>query len=221
MAISASSPEQKCVGILGGTFNPIHLAHLRLAIEARERLDLDAIRLIPAARPAHRDAPEVSAEHRLAMVRLATDGVPGLGVDDRELRRPGTSYMVDTLTDLRAELGQRPLALLMGGDAFLDLHTWHQWRRLLTLTHLVVIRRPGASRAWPAELAELARHETPRAETLHATTAGAIWFADDWPTTTLSASYVREQAQAGRDLRFLVPEPVRHYIETHGLYPSH
>ncbi|MCK5716531.1 MAG: nicotinate (nicotinamide) nucleotide adenylyltransferase, partial [Thiomargarita sp.] len=135
--------EHKPIGILGGTFNPIHHGHLRLALELYERLDCEKILLIPSARPPHREQPTVSCQHRLEMVQSAIFGVTGLSVDDRELRRKGPSYMVDTVSSLRDDYPQNPLYLILGLDAFMGLSHWYQWKRLVHLTHLlVIVRRP-------------------------------------------------------------------------------
>ncbi len=136
---------QGAIGILGGTFDPVHYGHLRLAQEVAESLALSEVRFIPGGTPPHRATPETSAAHRLAMVRLATAGNPLFNVDDRETRRDGLSYSFDTLTALRAELGAaQPLVLIMGADAFLGFHRWHRWQEIFGLAHLAVAHRPGA-----------------------------------------------------------------------------
>jgi len=132
------------IGILGGTFDPIHFGHLRMAQELAESLGLDEVRFIPAARPPHRAQPHGAAEARAEMVRLAISGNPRFVLDTREFERDGPSYMVDTLSCLRAEVGDdTPLCLLLGADAFLGLPTWHRWRELFQLAHVVVAHRPG------------------------------------------------------------------------------
>ncbi len=131
------------IGILGGTFDPIHNGHLRLAQEALEQCRLASVRFIPSGTPPHRSPPHANAQHRMAMVRLALQGNPAFVLDEREVHRTDPCYRVDTLTALRAELGaQQPLCLLMGGDAFLQLHTWHEWK-LFELAHIVVMQRAG------------------------------------------------------------------------------
>ena len=132
------------IGILGGTFDPIHHGHLRIAQEALEQCDLAQVRFIPSGTPPHRPAPLASAQARRDMVRLAVDGQPGFVVDEREVSRTDPCCTVDTLTQLRAELGAlQPLCLILGGDAFLQLHTWHEWQRLFDLAHIVVLQRAG------------------------------------------------------------------------------
>ena len=131
------------VGVLGGTFDPIHHGHLRPALEVLEALGLAELRFVPCRIPAHRATPSVSAEQRLDLVRLATAEQAGFVADDRELRRPGPSYMIDTLASLRTEFGDTPLVLIVGSDAFRELHTWRRWRELTDLAHIAIMRRPG------------------------------------------------------------------------------
>ena len=143
----------------GGTFDPVHDGHLRLAEEARNQLQLAAVRWIPAGQPAHRPLPQTTPAQRLDMVRLAIAGHPGFQLDDTEARTDQPSYTVHTLQRLRSELGAtQPLVLLLGADAFLSLTTWHRWRELFTLAHLVAVQRPGSEvdAAQPAANAESA-----------------------------------------------------------------
>jgi len=131
------------MGIFGGTFDPIHYAHLRTAFELQQALRLKEIRFLPAGNPPHRDQPLADAQLRLQMVQLATAGQAGFVVDDREVRKEGPSYSVETLAELRHEYPDRSLCLIVGMDAFLSLPKWYQWRELLQLAHLVVAHRPG------------------------------------------------------------------------------
>ena len=143
------------LGIFGGTFDPIHCGHLELARELREALGFSAVRFIPAGDPPHRAAPVATAAHRLAMVELAVEGQSGLEVDAREIHSPQRSYTVPTLEELREEDPSRTLALIVGADTFLGLPTWHRWRDVFALAHLVVVPRPGVplETALPAVLA--------------------------------------------------------------------
>ena len=130
------------IGLFGGTFDPVHIGHLRSALETAELLGLDELRLLPAARPPHRETPQVSAQQRLAMVELAVAGVAPLTVDARELARDKPSYTIDTLESLRAELGsEAQLFLMVGWDAFCGLPTWHRWDELLQHCHMLVLQR--------------------------------------------------------------------------------
>ena len=128
--LSHARPAAQPIGLFGGTFDPIHYGHLRTAFELWQALGLAEVRFMPTGSPPHRDQTHATAEHRLAMVRAAVAGQPAFVVDDREVRRSGVSYSVDTLTELRAEYPDRSLCLLLGMDAFLGLPNWHRWREL-------------------------------------------------------------------------------------------
>jgi nicotinate-nucleotide adenylyltransferase len=208
------------VGILGGTFDPVHFGHLRAALEMLENLGLAEVRLVPCGQPPHRHAPVASAAGRRAMLELAVAGQPGLRVDGRELERPGPSYMVDTLAELRAELGATPLCLLLGSDAFLGLPQWHRWQELLSLAHLVVMHRPGwrLDDSLPAPLAGLlAARRVAAAADLAAQPAGHILLTAVTPLD-ISATAIRALIGAGRSPRYLLPEAVWEHIRTQGWY---
>ncbi len=213
------------LGILGGTFDPIHCAHLRLAEEAREALALEQVLFIPAGQPPHRGIPRSTAADRLEMVRLATAGNPAFAVDPGEVFATGKSYTVLTLERLRAAHGTRPLVLILGADAFQGLPGWHRWRELLELAHLAVANRPGYAphgRRWPGVLApELEAACAGRIHTdaavLRDAPAGAIVPFDMTPLA-ISASLVRDLIHAGRSPRYLLPDSVLDYIALHHLY---
>jgi nicotinate-nucleotide adenylyltransferase len=206
------------IGILGGTFDPVHIAHLRCGLEMQEYLHLAELRFLPCCQPPHRAAPAAEPAQRLAMLRLALEGQAGCSIDERELRRAGPSYMVDTLESLRQELPAQPLCLIVGLDAFVQLHTWHRWERLIELAHIAVMTRPGLSSApggAVAALLERSRAEDPRA--LHAAPAGRIILC---PVTRLeiSATQIRALVAQDRSARYLAPERVLDYIRREGLY---
>jgi nicotinate-nucleotide adenylyltransferase len=214
------------LGIFGGTFDPIHCAHLELAREVRAALNLAAVRFIPAGDPPHRAAPVASAMHRLTMVELATADVPGLDVDSREIDRHGRSYTVTTLAELRREMPARPLALIVGADAFRGLSNWHRWRELFDLAHVVVVARPGVALdgALPPALAhEWSGRFRRNAGTLAAEPAGAIVMQ---PITAhdIAASAIRAQLARGPEgiaaVRGLLPAAVLAYIDRNQLYRS-
>lgn len=208
------------IGILGGTFDPIHYGHLRPALEVQEALALAEIRFVPCRIPAHRGPPAITAEQRLELVRLATVGQPGFVVDDRELRRPGTSYMVDTLSSLRAEFANVPLCLLVGGDAFRELPTWHRWQELVRLAHLVVMQRPGASLDLPPTLnAFIAPRLARDVAALHRSPAGSVLFQ---PVTQLaiSATRIRTLLASGQAARYLLPDAVLVAIHERAWYQT-
>lgn len=208
------------IGLLGGTFDPIHIGHLRPAIEARDAIGLAEIRLIPNHIPPHRANPFCSSEQRLAMVKLAAAENAGFVVDERELKRDKPSYTIDTLIELRHELPDTPLCFLMGMDSLLGLPGWHRWQELLDHAHLVVSVRPSWRPDYPGEVAELlARHHTTDATALHQRLAGHIWLADNQPIE-LSATRLRALLAAGEDPRYLLPPSVADYIRQQGLYPA-
>ena len=206
------------LGILGGTFDPVHFGHLRAAVEVREALGLAEVRLLPSARPPHRNAPVASAEHRLEMLRRATHEVDYLVPDDAELRREGPSWMVDTLSDMRATRVDAPLVLIIGQDAANGLDTWSRWRRLFDLAHIAVMRRPGAGPDYPEELAvEMRRRRTREPGDLLASPSGWV-IALEIRQLEISSTGIRELFSAGRTPRYLTPGPVIEYVREHGLY---
>lgn len=212
------TPDPRPIGILGGTFDPVHHGHLRIALEVLEQLELAEVRFIPCRLPPHRGQPRATPAQRLALLRLAVAGQAGFVVDERELRRQGPSYMVDTLASLRAEAGATPLCLLLGLDAFNDLPGWHCWRNILQLTHLIVLERPGAAPTPAGELSQLLdRHRLDHPEALWEKTAGGILFQ---PVTQLaiSATRIRQLLAQGRSPRYLLPEAVWNCIREQGLY---
>lgn len=212
------------LGILGGTFDPVHFAHLRLAEEARDRLNLDRVRLIPAGTPPHRQPPLAGPAHRLAMARLAVEDNPGLELDEGEIHASGPSYTVLTLERLRRELGPRkPLVLLLGADAFLGLSTWHRWQELFDLAHLAVATRPAhvleAAHMAPALAAEFTRRQVRAAQSLRESLAGCI-LPFGITSLDISATGIRAALQAGGSPRYLLPNGVLDYIHRHHLYSN-
>jgi nicotinate-nucleotide adenylyltransferase len=192
---------------------------LRLAEEALEALGLALVRWVPTGQPGHRGQAVASAADRLAMLRAALAGHPGFGLDDGEFHIDGPTYTVNTLARLRGELGgRRPLAFLIGADQFLALETWKDWPHLFDLAHIAVAERPGHAvdpgRLPPALAKELARRAAPR---LPGQPAGAIVrFA--MTALDISSTAVRGLAASGRSARYLVPETVWNYIQSHRLY---
>ncbi|MCU0805910.1 MAG: nicotinate-nucleotide adenylyltransferase [Burkholderiales bacterium] len=211
----------KPLGIMGGTFDPVHYAHLRLAEEAADALGLERVRWIPSGSPGHRAAPRTAGRHRLEMVRLAVAGNPRFVVDaaDAESATPG--FTIDTLARLREELGPtRSIVFVIGADQLLALHTWRRWRELLDLAHFAVGARPGyalASDALAPEVAaELTRRET-ASDGLAASPAGGIATFAMTPLA-ISGSDIRRRLAAGRSVRYLLPREVLAYIEANTLY---
>jgi nicotinate-nucleotide adenylyltransferase len=207
--------------VFGGTFDPIHFGHLRPALELFELLGLERVHMIPSAVPPHRPQPQASAEQRLAMLQRALEGEPALQSDERELVRSGPSYMVDTLASLRREIDGRPLCLLLGVDAFLDLHRWERWPQLLELAHIVVAHRPGWSlqrEALPPALRQgLAGHWLEAVDGLRRHLAGGVWL-QEVTQLAISATDIRARIAAGKSANYLLPASVWQYIQQHNLY---
>jgi len=208
-------------GILGGTFDPVHLGHVALAEAALAGLPLSEVLWLPSGNPGHRAPPVASAGDRLAMLRLALAGSARYRLDASELERREPTYSVHTLTRLRAQVGlAQPLVLLLGSDSFLSLPSWLRWRELFELAHIAVAGRPGHvprdGGPSPELSAEIVRR-TARPEQLGASAAGRI-ARFDMPPTDISASAVREGSRSGKDMRDLLPGAVLAYIRTHQLY---
>lgn len=221
------------LGILGGTFDPLHIAHLRLAIEAREALGLAEVSFVPAGTPALRDAPRCSAAHRLAMVERALADAPGFSVDAAEVinaaAESGPSYTIATLARQRKAQGPtRPLVLLLGADAFARLEAWHRWRELFALAHIAVATRPGhelkvapggihADGAGGAALdREFLARRGVAADLASAPAGRIVPFAIS--ALEISATAIRQRLERGQSARYLVPDAVLDYIDSHQLY---
>ncbi|WP_028535795.1 nicotinate-nucleotide adenylyltransferase [Paludibacterium yongneupense] len=207
------------VGIFGGTFDPIHLAHIRMARAFRDEIGLAELRLVPAGRPYHRQQPEHAAvQDRLTMVELAIAGEPGMVVDAREAVRDRPSYTYDTLAEVRSELGaERPLWFLIGADALAQLDRWHNWRQLFDLANLAVALRPGFNCAGlpPAIRSEWLARQVP--DFPNHCASGTIRPLT-LPPVELSATAIRERLARKQDISDQVAKPVLSYIEEHGLY---
>ncbi|MCL6621711.1 MAG: nicotinate-nucleotide adenylyltransferase [Syntrophobacterales bacterium] len=211
------------LGLFGGTFNPIHYGHLRAGEEVAEGLGLDAVWFVPAALPPHKAPADLTPfEVRLAMTKLAVGRHARLRVSDIEGRRPGKSYSVETLRLLRRELGpETELFFILGLDAILEIQTWKDYREIFTLSHFVVLDRPGFPRD---EMEVVLRREVhPDFRELadgrgfeHPGGGRVLW----WPTTLMdiSATRIRALVRAGRSIRFLLPEGVRRFILKNRLY---
>lgn len=213
------------LGLFGGTFDPIHYGHLRLAEEMRERVGLGEVRFIPTGTPPHRGQPSVTAQQRAEMVARAIVDHPSFVLDEREVRRAVTCYTVDTLRELRAELGTaRPFCLLLGGDAFLQLHGWQHWQQLLDLTHLVVGCRPGFAideriHTTPPTFQQQYQQRRAEISALGEQAGGRIALLTI-PKLEISATDIRQRLAEGRTIRYLLPPSVADYIYQHHLYSS-
>ncbi|HVK99895.1 MAG TPA: nicotinate-nucleotide adenylyltransferase [Dongiaceae bacterium] len=207
------------VGVLGGTFDPIHNGHLRLGWEAQSHLQLSQLRLVPCHLPTHREHPRSSAQHRLTMTQLACENVPGFQVDDWEIRRDQPSYSVHTLAHLREQLNDdTALVFILGMDSFNQFSSWHQWEKILELAHLGLAQRPGAELPAPETIEGrlLAQRKVPAAQLLQKKAGNISLF--DTTALDISATQLRRQMAQGISPRFLLPDSVRAYIEHHELY---
>lgn len=206
------------IGIFGGTFDPIHYGHLRTAFEMLQALRLAEVKFIPSGDPPHRGSTYASAELRLDMVRVATQGQPGFTVDDCELRRDGPSFTIDTLTQIREEHPRASLGLIIGMDAFLGLTSWRRWEEILDLAHIVVAHRPGWKAPDIGELGDLiTAHGTHRVDDLHDKPHGRVHI-HAVTQLEIASTEIRDLIAAGRDPRFLMPDAVRDVISESGCY---
>lgn len=208
------------IGVFGGTFDPIHYGHLRTAFEMLQALAFEEVRFMPCGDPPHRGVTFADAELRLKMVHSATAGQEGFGVDDRELRRDGPSYSIDTLISLREEFPDRSLGLIVGMDAFLGLTEWRRWDEILDFAHIVVAHRPGWKAPDYGTLGHLLDEcGTHRVQDLHEKTSGQI-HVHAVTQLEIASTEIRELVAAGRDPRFLMPDAVRDVIIESACYAN-
>ena len=206
------------IGLFGGTFDPIHYGHLRTAFELWQSLRLAQVRFLPTGNPPHREPSLASPELRLQMVNAAIAGQSAFVVDDREMRRTGISYSVDTLLDVRAEFPARSLCLMLGMDAFLGMPNWHRWQEIFELAHVVVAHRPGWKAPMTGPLGEvMVDRGTGSIHDLQQAKAGRV-YVHAVTQLEISSTDLRQLIYAHRDLRYLVPDAVRELIVSTGCY---
>lgn len=212
------------IGVFGGTFDPIHYGHLRVAEEIAEMIGLRELRFVPAGVPRLRHTPAVSLQHRAEIVRIAIRGNSGFVLDEREIRRHGVSYSVESLRELKQEMGECViLCFIIGVDAFMKLAEWHRWRELFGLCHFIIAARPGYALAsnrytLPQELEEeCAQRWVSSADSLKYAPSGLVFIA---PTTLLdiSATTIRARIAAGKSIRYLMPDAALDYVAANHLY---
>ena len=206
------------IALFGGTFDPVHYGHLRCAEEVRQKLGLNNLFLLPSGTPPHRDTPCATTEQRMEMLQLARLEFPQLLIDDRETRRSGPSYMVDTLREMRSGIDGRPLLLLIGQDAANQLHTWFQWRRLFELSHIVILTRPGAPALYPPELAKQVhlRSGSDIRELLKS--EAGIVLNLEVESIDISATGIKRTLRSGGSPESMLPAAVLEYINNNHLY---
>jgi len=206
------------IGIIGGMFDPVHNGHLRIAVECKEALELDELRMVPCAVPPHRDAPSVSPKYRVAMLQVALDNVEGISVDDRELQREGSSYTVDTLRSLKQEFPHVSFQLIIGSDAFQYLNCWHEWEELLKLANIVVAKRPDYQESKDSEVGKLLKqYFVSDLSEFKKSMAGSIFFLRV-SQLEISSTRIRKLLKHQRPAKFLVPDNVLNYIKKNKLY---
>ncbi len=208
----------KKIGIFGGTFDPVHIGHLRMALELKRALGLDEMRLLPCHIPPHRERPGVNSKQRARMVELAVAQCAELSVDLRELERTDICFSIDTLEQIRQEIGpDAQLVWSMGGDSLINLPSWHRWDQLLDVCHIAVAERPGFN-SKDIEQPELSRWlEKFEIDSLPETPAGHVWH-QALTLLPVSATEIRDHWKAGKTPYFLQPDPVLDYIKQHQLY---
>ena len=204
------------IGIIGGTFDPIHFGHLRPALEIAERLGLDEVRFIPSATPPHRWKPEATGQQRLDMVKLAINDTQKFILDDREYQREGASFTVDTLQSIRDEIGENTsLCMILGMDAFAFFTQWHDWQKILELCHIVISSRPNYDdskiEGW------MKKRMVEDSGLLSNTPAGKLYFCKVIQLD-ISATFIRKEIKAGSSPRYLTPADVVEYMKNNSLY---
>ena len=208
----------EALALLGGTFDPVHYGHLRVADEARQKLNLKTLYLLPAGNPPHRQTPRTTVPQRLEMLHLAQREFPQLKIDDRETRRSGPSYMVDTLLDLRTEFPQRPLLLLVGQDAANHLHGWSRWQQLFALTHMVILTRPGAKAEYRQDVAkQIQQRSVTDLQVMLRSEAGSVYELEV-ESIDISATTIKSIIRLGRSPGSMLPAAVWDYINANRLY---
>ncbi|NVK22131.1 MAG: nicotinate-nucleotide adenylyltransferase [Kangiellaceae bacterium] len=219
MEINPNSLKNKTIHIiLGGTFDPVHFGHLRIAQEMLNLFPQAKISLMPAAYPPHRPAPGASTEQRIEMLELVLDQHPGLQLDTRELKRTEPSYSVVTLRQIREEVVDGSVIFLMGTDAFAKLDQWYQWQELIQLTNILVVGRPSSELPDSGTVAEFfRRHQVDDLSELTEHPSGRVGYYE-MPQLDISSTYIREQIKSGFSPRFLLPDVILNYINQHELY---
>jgi nicotinate-nucleotide adenylyltransferase len=219
---NTAQSDTPAIGILGGTFNPIHFGHLRMAEELAEGLKLNQVRFIPSANPPHKALPAIRAQQRAEMVQLAIQGHSTFMLDTRELDRQGASYTIDTLLSLRSELGENiSMTLFMGSDAFTKFDTWHRWQEIIEHCHIALVQRPqlrGEKHQLSKTLQSfLHDHYSDNTDDLHCAPSGVVTMRQI-TTLDISSTNIRHALKHDASVHYLMPENVIQYIEQHQLY---
>jgi len=205
------------IGILGGTFDPVHYGHLRIGLECKEALGLDELRMIPCAVPSHRDTPHADAEQRVTMMAAALNDVEGVLVDDQELKRTGYSYTVDTLTSLKAKFPNAALYLILGSDSFQDILQWHKWQNIVELANIVIAQRPDHGNDQESKAGVKLADRFCSADEIEKSLSGKITFVKV-SQLEISATHIRELVSKNKSVKYLLPDSVINLISQYELY---
>lgn len=200
---------QQPIGILGGTFDPIHLGHLHLAVAVQKQLDLAKIKIIPCYQSPTRPTPIASVLNRVVMIQLAIAKHPHLELDEREIKQPKKSYTIETLQALRRELPDTPLCLIIGTDAFIHLSEWREWKKFTEFAHLIVVKRPNTILNYVPT--------NPPLNNIHHHLGGST-FIIEINALDISSTMIRSLIAQNKNIGKLVPQLVCDYIQQHELY---
>lgn len=209
----------KPIGLLGGTFDPVHNGHIRLALEILTRLNLSGIRMIPLNIPPHRNMPIASKQHRLQMLLDATRHIDGLSVDEREINREDTSWTIDTVRSVRTELPDTSLCLIMGKDAFLSFDSWKDWEQITDYVHLVIASRNFAKKeTYTDNIQRLLSERSINDHSQLLTATSGYIYQIDIPLLDISSTQIRESLARQQAVDSLLPNSTLHYLNKHHLY---
>ncbi|MGK0297650.1 MAG: nicotinate-nucleotide adenylyltransferase [Gammaproteobacteria bacterium] len=209
----------KPIGILGGSFDPVHYGHLRLALECKQSLELEKVIFVPLNLPSHRAPLQASANQRYQMLQLATKGIKGLEVTDIEIKRNNTSYTIDTLKELRETYCERSICLIIGMDAFQEFDTWKEWQKIAGFAHIIITNRPNTQQVIKKERLKTfyESRKISLKENIHNSLHGKI-LKQDVPALDISSSQIRELMQSNNSIKFLLPDNVLEFITNEKIY---
>ena len=199
------------IGIYGGSFDPVHLGHLKTATSLKTELKLDHLFLLPCCEPVHKDGLKYSSNDRLKMLNLALDNFSTLEIDSREILRGGGSYMIDTLHELKQIYKDEPICLIIGMDSFIKIKTWKEWQEFSKLVHLVILQRQGVNLT-DSSLDSF--HNSKEVNQLHLEPNGLLYFSN-CPKINISSSDIRSRIDSNQNLDDLLPKSVINYLRLH------
>jgi nicotinate-nucleotide adenylyltransferase len=213
-----SDDNHSAIAVLGGTFDPVHHGHLRLATDLAEQLNLSSLKLMPSYQPMHRDIPSATAEQRLEMLRLSICDNSSLDIDARELKRKGPSYTLLSLKEIRQEVGATtPLYFVLGEDAFCHFDQWYQWQELIEYAHILVAVRPGSHPNFSSDLTNFVNKVKYQGQGYPSTAYGSVVFIDN-AKLEISSTTIRQKITEGQCIQYLLPKNVVDYIQLNKIY---